>query len=225
MDINLGCLQAYIRDEESQIREICNFSNDAALNEESDEEKEPEGKIWKTFLDQNCFLQMTHFTSVDILDLYRDIQEITTKYPKRGRRSSISDMDALISYLTLFKTGMDYDTLASFLKLTTSSLVRALEIIAPKLYEVLKKRWWDDKKRPTPLSTTSFPYIAVCADSNSLEINRPKGRFEEAKNYYDAKNGIYALKKECAVMASPPHFCLFSHRAVCGSTHDFTALK
>ena len=88
-------------------------------------------------------------------------------------------MDALLAYLVLVKTGMDYETLATFLKMSTSSLIRALDRIAPVLQQTLKNRWWNDRKRPVTLTTTSFPYIALCADSTSIEINRPKGRFEE----------------------------------------------
>ena len=225
MDINLNQLQAYIDSEESKIREIENFSNEMLPNDDSDEEKAPEGKIWKAFADENSFLKMTHFTRFDIIDLFREMEECGMKCPKKGRKSNISDMDALLAYLVLVKTGMDYETLGSFLKISTSSLIRALDRIGPVLQETLKNRWWNDRKRPVPLTTTNFPYIALCADSTSIEINRPKARFEESKIYYDAKNKIYALKKECAVMASPPHYCLFSQRAVTGSTHDFNILK
>jgi hypothetical protein len=153
------------------------------------------------------------------------MEEFGMKLPKKGCKSNISDMGAFLAYLILAKRGMGYDTLATFLKMTTSSLIRALERVTPVLYEILKSRWWNDRKRPTPLIQSNFRYIALCADSTSIEINRPKGRFEEVKNYYDAKNKIYALKKECAVMASPPYYCLFSQRAVTGSTHDFNILK
>ena len=225
MAINLNRLQAYVDSEESEIREIENFSNKVFLNEDSNDEKEPEGKIWKSFVQENYFLKMTHFTRLDIVDLFQEMEECGINCPRRGRKSNISDMDALLAYLVLFKTGMDYETLATFFKITTSSLIRALERITPILFETLKNRWWNDMKRPVPLSASNFPYIALCADSTSIEINRPKGRFGESKHYYDAKNGIYALKKECAMMASPPHFCLFSQRAVTGSTHDFNILK
>ena len=65
-------------------------------------------------------------------------------------------------------------------------------------------------------------------DSTSLEVFRPKGRYEEVKSYYDVKNGMYALKKEVAVMASPPHFispCLFPKVCFLGSKHDYQFFK
>ena len=201
MDINLNNLQAYIDSEESKIREIENFSIEVLPNDDSDDEKAPEGKICKIFTDENCFLKMTNFTSLKIIDLFRETEENGIKCPKKARKSTISDMDALLVYLVLIKSGMDYEKLATFLKMTAFSLIRALERISPILYETLKDRWWNERKRPVTLTATNFPYIPLCADSTSIEVNHPKGRYDESKTYFDAKNKIYALKKECVVMA------------------------
>ncbi len=54
---------------------------------------------------------------------------------------------------------------------------------------------------------------------------RPKGRFEEAKIYWDEKNAIYALKKECAVLAAKPHYCIFIQKGQVGSKHDYKIFK
>ena len=56
---------------------------------------------------------MTH---LDIVDLFREMEKCGINCPRRGRKSNISDMDALLAYLVLFKTGMDYEMLATFLK-------------------------------------------------------------------------------------------------------------
>ena len=87
-------------------------------------------------------------------------------------------------------------------------------------FPFLRKRW-QPKPRPKPLDS-SYPYIGLLVDSTSIEVYRPRGRFEEAKTYFDAKNGIYALKKEVAVSASPPHYALL---AQVGSIHDYTTFK
>ena len=79
--------------------------------------------------------------------------------------------------------------------------------------------------RPQPLNTTNYPQVALAVDSSSQEVYRPKGRFEEAKSYWDAKNHIYALKKQVAVLACEPHYAMFSHPAVIGSKHDYTTFK
>src|ERR1700733_14903890 len=90
-------------------------------------------------------------------------------------------------------------------------------------FPFLRKRW-QSKPRPKPLDS-NYPYIALLIDSTSLEVYRPRGRFEEVKTYFDAKNCIYALKKEVAVSASPPHYALFVQKAEVGSMHDYAIFK
>jgi len=72
---------------------------------------------------------------------------------------------------------------------------------------------------------SSYPYIALLVDSTSIEVYHPRGRFEEAKSYFDVKHGIYALKKEVAVSASAPHYALFFQQAQVGSIHDYAIFK
>ena len=79
--------------------------------------------------------------------------------------------------------------------------------------------------RPQPLNSTSYPHIALCVDTTSQEVYRPKGRFEEVKSYWDEKNHIYALKKQVAVLAHEPHYAMFVSPGVIGSQHDYTTFK
>ena len=222
-DINIHLLNYIVNEEEVKVREISVHTTH--LSDDNSSDIEPEGKIWTRFYEENCFARMTHFTRTEILDIWREMMVFGLKSKKRGRKSAISDMDALLAYLVLIKTGIDYDTLAALFKVHVSSLIRAFEKVAPILYDTLKNRWWGNKIRPRPLAGSNFPYIALCGDSTSIEVNRPKGRYEESKHYFDYKNGIYALNKECAVMATPPHYCVFSQKAVVGSVHDFNILK
>ena len=39
------------------------------------------------------------------------------------------------------------------------------------------------------------------------------------------KNNIYGIKKEVAIMAQPPYYCLFAQKGHIGSIHDFQILK
>ena len=172
-EIKISQLDSYINREEVKINEIYQHSNDLCDDNHSD--FEPEGKIWKSFYEENCFFHMTHFTCTELLDLWREIVTHGILCKKRGRKPTVTDMDALIAYLVQMKTGMDLDTLATLLKVHPSSLNRALEKIAPILFQVLKDRWWNNRIRPIPLEGKNFPYIALCADSTSIEINRPKG--------------------------------------------------
>jgi len=80
------------------------------------------------------------------------------------------------------------------------------------------------KTKAQDIPTERYRHVALLGDSTSLEVYRP-GRFEEAKAYWDGKNGIYALKKEVCVMASPPHFAMFASKAFLGSTHDYSHHK
>ena len=62
-------------------------------------------------------------------------------------------------------------------------------------------------------------------DVNAIEVFRPKGRFEEAKIYWDAKNKMYSLKFEVAITATPPYYALFVFKGKVGSEHDFSIHK
>jgi len=58
-----------------------------------------------------------------------------------------------------------------------------------------------------------------------MEVFRPRGRFEEAKIYFDGKNKIYAIKKEVAVLAYPPYYGLFFQKGQVGSKHDYSVFQ
>ena len=96
------------------------------------------------------------------------------------------------------------------------------------LNNALRARWWTDEARirPIPLPNTRFPYIGLLADPVSAsQIYHPRLPFNEAKVFYDKKNGYYALKKEVAVTAHAPHFAVFSAHSAVGSKHDYAILK
>jgi hypothetical protein len=96
--------------------------------------------------------------------------------------------------------------------------------------------WWKNKQRPKPL-TNNFPYIALLTDSTtycsvqsnrnlfSISTNKPMGSFDEGKKWWDGKNKMYGLKKEVSVMASKPHYALFSQSARAAGTHDYEIHK
>ncbi|OAF66999.1 COG complex subunit 3 [Intoshia linei] len=59
---------------------------------------------------------------------------------------------------------------------------------------------------------------------HEIEHSTTRGR-TNAKKMYDCKNKMNALKKEVAVMTTPPHYALFSQDAFLGSEHDYSAFK
>ena len=101
----------------------------------------------------------------------------------------------------------------------------AIERLRTILYQTLHELWLSNPVRPNQINGTYFPHIGLLVDSISIQVQRPKARFEEAKIYWDGKNHMYALKKEVAVMASNPHYCLFLQKGVVGSKHDYEYLK
>jgi len=115
--------------------------------------------------------------------------------------------------------------LAKHLKLAHSTLEASIQRIRPLLLEMLEETWWSARQRPEPLTGTVAPEVALLVDSTTIETYHPKGRFTEAKVYFDGKNKIYGVKKEIAVMAKAPHYCLFSQPYYVGSTHDYLILK
>ena len=143
-------------------------------------------------------------------------------HANRRRRPlpKISYMDGLIIMLTFYKTGLEFDKLAEFVGIRPTTLKNAIERLRPILYQTLHELWLSNPVHPNPINGTHFPHLGLLVDSTSIQVKRPKARFEEAKIYWDGENHMYALKKEVAVMASNPHYCLFLQKGVVGSKHD-----
>ena len=88
------------------------------------------------------------------------------------------------------------------------------------------QQWFDQPpQHPLPLADTPFLHVALLVDATTTPCFRPRGRFEDAKAYYDAKNKIYSLKTEVAVIAQPPYFCTHVSVVVPGTVHDFELFK
>eukprot|EP01089_Gocevia_fonbrunei_P020320 TRINITY_DN7546_c0_g1_i4.p1 TRINITY_DN7546_c0_g1~~TRINITY_DN7546_c0_g1_i4.p1 ORF type:complete len:348 (-),score=58.90 TRINITY_DN7546_c0_g1_i4:28-1071(-) len=166
------------------------------------------------------------------------MEPIIRLHRKRGPNPSVSWMDHLCLILTLYTLAPKKENLARFAGINEGACSSAIDRIRPILWRVLKARWAPSERRPTPLMQTEiandgefqetlspYAHIALLGDSTSFQVNRPKGRFEEAKHYWDEKNGIYALKKEVAVLAAPPHFAMFVSQGTVGSDHDFKTHK
>ena len=101
----------------------------------------------------------------------------------------------------------------------------AIDRARKALLPALKEKWWNNLERPKPLNNPNYANIALLIDSTSIEVYRPTGKFQESKRYWDGKNKIYALKKEVAVMATDPHYALFTCSYEIGSTHDYNIHK
>ena len=116
------------------------------------------------------------------------------------------------------------DEHAALFHLKETTLADTITRVRPTLLETLKNRWNPTNFRPTPLQSPLFPYVGLILDSTTVPVYHLKVRFEEAKQYYDKKNGVYGLKK-VAVMAAAPHFALFLQKGHPGAHHDYSILK
>jgi len=183
------------------------------------------GGIFRFMEQREMFVEATNFHKAEILEIYFDAQPFFAQHRRKGRRSAIDDMGAIIIYLFWLSTGSKFSLLSKIFNFGEGAINSALSRVRQPLLEFLSSRWWNERRRPVPLPSRGFPFIALLCDSTSVEVHRPVGRFEEAKIYFDAKNRIYALKKQVAVMATSPHFALFSETAHIGSRHDYSIFK
>jgi hypothetical protein len=198
-----------------------NINNNNNNNENIDNEEKNTPVFQKIKKDIQTY---TNFSEEKILSLYRRCEPEFALNRRRGRAPKISNFDSIVLLLIFYKLNTQYDELAAIFDLTASTLHDALARARPVLNSALIKSWWTTRKRPTRIGGR-FNNIALLIDSSSFEVYRPKGTFGEVKVYFDYKNGIYALKKEFAVMAAPPHYAMFSSPGFVGSIHDYEHFK
>lgn len=188
-------------------------------------EEVPLSAAWEQMRREQKFQSYTNFSEDVVLDLLRDVEQHVPRFRKRGPRPKISTTDAFLMALVFYSTAQDFSKIADIFKVKEAAARKAIDRTRGVLFETLTDRWTKNRIRPTPLSTTNFPYIALLCDTTSIEVFRPTARFEEAKRYWDSKNHIYAIKKEVAVLANSPHYALFLHKGEVASRHDYSIFK
>jgi len=189
------------------------------------EDDEPTGVIWEAVRQANCFIAVTNFMEHELRALVQASIPYHQQARRRGPQPKIGLADGWIVVLAFLKLGRDYAHIANYLKVAESTLHDTIHRMAPVILSTLESRWWEVRRRPTPLPNTEFSHIGLLVDSTSIQVLKPKGRYADAKSYFDGKNWIYALKKEVAVMATPPYYCLFVQDAYKGATHDYSIFK
>jgi len=201
---------------------------DNSREEPSDEEHLVEGPIFK-WLDEGIedarWNSLIGFTKEVYLSLWRSLAPLIGR-PK-GKKPSISYPEALLCYLMWQRTGLSFENLSATLSYSSSTFRDAIERIRPLLAKCLGIRWNPNNFRPQPLVGVPITYenVALCIDSTSLMVHRPKTSFNEAKVYFDGKNHIYALKVEVGVLAHSPHYGIFMSKGFVGSQHDYEIHK
>lgn len=85
----------------------------------------------------------------------------------RGAKPTIDNKDSFLITLYVLKTGSSYETTAIFFQITESQASRCVDRIRGPLETMLKQHWWSQRPRPTPLTNTNFPHIALLTDSTT----------------------------------------------------------
>jgi hypothetical protein len=196
----------------------------AKLARNSKKRRKENNTLWATIMEEGAFSELVGLPSAVVEDIYRDAQPELAAARRRGPRPKLGWLDHLLVIMMLYKLGTTVGGLAARINVKESTLADAITRIRPILNQTLHNRWWEARSRPKEFAQQGYRHVAALGDSTSLEVHRP-GRFEEAKAYWDGKNKIYALKKEVAVMASPPYFALFSSKGFLGSIHDYSHHK
>jgi hypothetical protein len=192
------------------------------IHPQEPEPDQPHSMLWDNFTRNDKWVKLTNFTQFEVHDIWFDVDVAVHEARKRGPKPSVGYFDSFVIYLMWSKSGLDIPALSVLLQVPESTLEGVIERIRPILHAALTKKWWSHRPRPKPLIGTNHPYIAMLADHNTTEVNKPKVRFEEAKAYWDDHNKIYGLKKEVALQAKEPHFALFvSKKAAIGAVHDY----
>jgi DDE superfamily endonuclease len=100
-----------------------------------------------------------------------------------------------------------------------------IDRIRPLLKEALHEKWAQLLPRPGEDMERNIVEAGQIVDCFTTECFRPKGRFSEAKIYYDGNHWIYGLKSEISVTTARPHFYLTSSGHSPASTSDYTIHK
>jgi hypothetical protein len=113
------------------------------------------------------------------------MQPSILRHRKRGSQPKSPWEDSFLSILSFYHLGLKFEVAAAAAAfgISATTLKDAVARIRPILHSTLTERWLEQRKRPIPLLTTNYLYIALLVDSMSVEVYRPKGRFEEAKVY------------------------------------------
>jgi len=167
------------------------------------------------------FVTNTNFPETAVRDLVHAAAPHIAQVRRRGPQPRSSWGDAFLCYMSWARFGLDYDIAAQACSIKAGRFEDNCARVRPVLLALLRSRWWAPRRRPTPLADSTWPHVALLVDSNTTQVYRPRAPFQESKRYWDSHNHVYGIKKEVAVMATPPYYCMFSHKGFIGSTHDY----
>jgi hypothetical protein len=144
----------------------------------------------------------------------------------RGRKPVLGAKDAffvtlaiLKHYDTWEKHGFDFGVGAPTLERLTH---RVINSVTESLYTRFVKPLTMTEQRENGFSFSNYPYALYATDVKFQPSYRPKGRFQEQKEYYSAKHKLYGMKIEVSV--APPGVAFDMSDAFPGSKSDLTIM-
>eukprot|EP01105_Mastigella_eilhardi_P016058 TRINITY_DN3680_c0_g1_i15.p1 TRINITY_DN3680_c0_g1~~TRINITY_DN3680_c0_g1_i15.p1 ORF type:complete len:313 (+),score=26.10 TRINITY_DN3680_c0_g1_i15:100-1038(+) len=164
-------------------------------------------------------MRLTHFAPAFLCNLAYAVGNILS-VGRRGKKPSISTLDTVFIYV-LVETGLDLTKLAAVIHRSESVVKSAVDRVRGPINVVLRRTWFENRRRHVPDLGSSEPQVAIATDAVPFAVGKPHVRFEESKIYWDQHHGLYALKKEVSVLCNPPHYCVFAFPGFVGSRHDF----
>jgi hypothetical protein len=183
--------------------------------------------LWAWLQNEKKFVTLTNFDEVSLSQLFQSCVPAIRQFEASNKRSRCVTIwqDHLITLLAFYKHACKRDFLAMTLQTSATVVAKRLLRFREILHKTLVTTWFGHRIRPRPLQDTAFPFVGLLLDSTSIQVFKPTAPFKEAKAYWDGKNQMYALKKEVAVTAAPPHYAIFIQPATNGSIHDYKRLR
>jgi len=91
---------------------------------------------------------------------------------RRGPKPKICDGDALFCLLMFYKSGANFVTLATLLKVKETAFKKAIDRTRPVLNATVRKMWMEQRKRPRIIDDAEgdLRYAALLLDSTSLQV-------------------------------------------------------
>ncbi len=220
--LNIKALSRVISAADAHAAEILTH---AAAPHDADIDHTAESKCISFLNEKNAWVKMTNFTEKEIRSILLHSQPYRVDLTCRGPKPSISHEDGLIILLFWLKTASDFGVCAAAFGFGEAAVRTSLEHTKDWLLRFLRDRWWRIRQRPRAVTVGGVVrWIGLVVDSTTTQIYKP-GLHNSPKLYMDGKNHIYGLKKEVAVLASPPHYAMFTSQSWPGSEHDFVAFQ
>jgi hypothetical protein len=215
-------LNSLLAKSQALLQEINNL-DPVPANEE--DEQPIRGKIYDALLRDNDIATYTNLTSDNLIDFYQTMLPFIANAGTRGPKTKSSWMDHLLCYLVWGKLGEDYQIIEKIFNIKQNHFEANLDRVRPLINQTLRYRWWTPRPRPRFEDASRFPHVALLLDHHTSQTFRPKAPFEEGKIYWDGKNKVYGYKNLVGVMATAPHYCLFTLDHEVASKHDYQDLK